>query len=167
VNDIPTVPSRGRFTGRDMLLIMFAFFGIIIAVNVTMAWYAMSSWSGLVVDDTYVASQQFNKKADAMRAMAASGISGETTIHDGVIAYTLRNRDGSPAIAEEVTVHFKRPVGAHEDFEARLSKSGEGRFELAHGVLPGDWIVEITSKRGESTIMHEAYRIYVDGGNMQ
>ena len=52
-----------EFTGRHMLAIMLAFFGVIIAVNLVMATLASKSWTGLVVKNTYVASQQFNRKA--------------------------------------------------------------------------------------------------------
>ena len=44
---------------------MLAFFGVIIAVNVVMATLASTSWTGLVVENSYVASQEFNRKADA------------------------------------------------------------------------------------------------------
>jgi nitrogen fixation protein FixH len=164
MSEIPSAASGRGFTGRHMLAVMLAFFGVIIGVNVTLAWYASSSWSGLVVENTYVASQQFNGKAEAMRAMAASGIVGEISVRDGLIAYSLRNRDGSPATADEVAVHFRRPVGDRQDFAATLSAAGAGRFEAMHAVPAGEWIVEIVSRRGESTVMHEAYRIYVGEG---
>lgn len=156
-------PSEFRFTGYHMLAIMVAFFGVIISVNLTMAWYATSSWSGLVAQNTYIASQQFNSRAAAMRAMAASGIKGEVIVTPGHIAYVLHERDGSPAKADSVTAHFKRPVGEHEDFQVELTRTGDGRFEIDHTVLAGDWIVEAISVRGGETIMHEATRISVKG----
>ncbi|TCU39163.1 FixH family protein [Rhizobium azibense] len=158
MSDYPITNGKG-FTGRHMLFIMLVFFGIIISVNMTMAWYASSSWSGLVVENTYVASQEFNKKAQAMQAMAKSGVSGEFALQDGLIVYRLRNRDGSPAAADAVTAHFKRPVGDHEDFVIRLSKNRDGHFETRHRVLSGDWIVEIVSKNEGTIVMHEAIRI--------
>ncbi|PWE55465.1 cation transporter [Metarhizobium album] len=164
MNAIPNNPAGKGFTGRHMLAIMLAFFGVVIGVNMLMAWYATTSWSGLIVENTYVASQQFNGRAAAMRAMAASGIAGKISVRGGVIEYDLRNRDGSPAAADSVTVHFKRPVGDHQDFATELAKAGEGRFEKAYDVPVGEWIAEIVSKRGEETIMHEAFRFYVGEG---
>ncbi|WP_087005454.1 FixH family protein [Rhizobium sullae] len=162
MSDYPITGGKG-FTGRHMLLIMLTFFGIIIAVNMTMAWYASSSWSGLVVKNTYVASQEFNKKAEAMRAMAMSGVSGKFALHDGLIVYELHNRDGFPAAADEVTAHFKRPVGDHEDFVIELPKSHDGHFEARRRILSGDWIVEVISKNQGTTVMHEALRINTAG----
>jgi nitrogen fixation protein FixH len=151
--------SSQGFTGRHMLLVICTFFGVVISVNVTMAWLASSSWSGLVVQNTYVASQEFNQRAEAMKAMTASGISGVLSINGGMVHYDLRNRDGSPTAIDDVVLNFKRPVGDHEDFSITLRKTAEGRFEGEHGVATGDWIVEAISKRGGALIMHEAKRI--------
>ena len=46
-----------RFTGFHMLACMIVFFGVIVAVNLTMATLASQSWTGLVVKNSYVASQ--------------------------------------------------------------------------------------------------------------
>src|SRR5690606_10441379 len=62
-----------EFTGRHMLLVMVAFFGVIITVNVTMAVLATRSWTGLVVGHTYVASQEFNERTERGRAQMALG----------------------------------------------------------------------------------------------
>ncbi|OWK25346.1 cation transporter [Rhizobium yanglingense] len=152
------VPARG-FTGRHMLLVMVTFFGVVISVNFTMAWYASSTWSGLVVENTYVASQQFNNKAAAMKAMAASGIAGTLSFSADAIHYDIRKKDGSPAAVDEVALNLKRPVGDHEDFQLAAEKIGEGQFEARHVVPEGDWIVEITSRHGGTMVMHEARRI--------
>ena len=68
------------FTGWHMLTIMLLFFGTIISVNVTMAWNAVTSWSGLVVQNTYVASQSLTARRKRPRpaqpaALLASFIS--------------------------------------------------------------------------------------------
>ncbi|ESZ68246.1 hypothetical protein X726_32300 [Mesorhizobium sp. L103C105A0] len=75
-----TTRKPREFTGRHMLATVLAFFGVVIAVNLTMATLANTSWTGLVVENTYVASQQFNKKAEEGRAQAALGWTGQLTI---------------------------------------------------------------------------------------
>ncbi|TIU14500.1 MAG: cytochrome oxidase, partial [Mesorhizobium sp.] len=74
-----------EFTGRHMLATILAFFGVVIAVNLTMATFASTSWTGLVVENTYVASQQFNRKAEEGRAQAALGWTGKLTISSGEV----------------------------------------------------------------------------------
>lgn len=153
------------FTGWHMLALLVAFFGVIISVNMLMAYYATSTWSGLVVQNTYVASQEFNGKAAGIRAMLATGVRGKLTVEKDEIAYVLTVEDGKAVEADAVTAHFKRPVGEHQDFIAALLPAGEGRYAASHEVLPGDWIVEVIATRDGRTIMHEANRISVHGGN--
>ncbi|APO70218.1 nitrogen fixation protein FixH (plasmid) [Rhizobium gallicum] len=149
------------FTGRHMLIAMASFFAVVIGVNAVMATFASRRWSGLVVENTYVASQEFNSKAAAMRAMATSGISGNLSFSHDVIHYDIHNRDGSPATVQDVTLTFRRPVGDREDFQLVLTKKSEGSFEMEHHVRSGDWIVEIISRKKDVTVMHEAVRIDV------
>ncbi|MBO3760520.1 FixH family protein [Ciceribacter sp. L1K22] len=149
------------FTGWHMATIMVAFFGVIISVNMLMAYFATSTWSGLVVPNTYVASQQFNGKAAAIRDMLATGIKGKLTVTGGDIRYSLSIADEGPVVADTVTAHFKRPVGEHQDFVVALQPAGNGDYVASHPVLPGHWIVEMIAMRDGEIIMHEANRIAV------
>ena len=74
---------------------MLAFFGVIIAVNVVMATLASTSWTGLVVENSYVASQEFNRKAEEGRAQAALGWKSRLTIAGGEIRYALTDAAGT------------------------------------------------------------------------
>ncbi|MBX4863219.1 cation transporter [Rhizobium bangladeshense] len=151
--------SAQGFTGLHMLVATSTFFAVVIAVNVTMAFYASSSWSGLVVENTYIASQEFNRKAAAMKAMAASGVVGDLSIKGHEIRYDIHVRSGVPATVDEVVLNFKRPVGDHEDFHLTLRKTAAGRFEADHNLAEGDWIVEAISRTDGLVVMHEAKRI--------
>ena len=62
------------FTGRHMLLVMVAFFGVTITVNLVLAFFATSSWTGLIVKNSYVASQEYNEKLAEARAQDALGV---------------------------------------------------------------------------------------------
>ncbi len=151
------------FTGRHMWAIMLAFFGTIIAVNFTMAYLATSTWSGLVVQNTYVASQQFNGKTEAIRQMLATGINGELAVKRDGIRYHLTLPGNVPVVADSVIAHFKRPVGEHQDFEQLLTPAGDGVYLAERDVLAGSWIVEMKAQKDGKLIMHEAHRIAVSG----
>lgn len=156
-------PTGFVFTGRHMWALMILFFGTVIAVNFTMAWYAHSSWSGLVVENSYVASQEFNEKAALAKTIEASGVKGALEVKGDVIHYQLSDAKADPVIADRVTLNFRRPVGDHQDFSVALNDAGSGRFTGTHAVLPGQWIVESEAVRGEQVVMHEAVRILVEG----
>jgi nitrogen fixation protein FixH len=57
----PAAPAPRRFTGRHMTGILVAFFGVVMTVNFTMAYVAISGFGGTVVDNSYVASQNYNR----------------------------------------------------------------------------------------------------------
>ena len=151
------------FTGWHMLAIMLAFFGTIITVNFTMAYLATSTWSGLVVKNTYVASQQFNGKTAAIREMLATGIAGELSVDAKGMRYRLTLPGNTPVIADAVTAHFKRPVGTTQDFELQMTPAGDGLYLAETAILPGSWIVEMQATKDGKMIMHEAKRITVSG----
>ena len=67
------LPPQGRFTGGHMLLIMISFFGVVIAVNSYLAYKAVSTFTGTVVDNSYVASQHYNQWLAQGRAEQALG----------------------------------------------------------------------------------------------
>src|SRR6185437_10845881 len=78
-----------QFTGWHMLAVMVLFFGTIITVNIVMAVFANTSWTGLVVQNTYVASQEFNRKAAEGRAQAARGWKTRLELQPGLVRFAL------------------------------------------------------------------------------
>jgi nitrogen fixation protein FixH len=56
-------------TGWHVLAMFVAFFGVIIAVNGTLAWKAISTFPGLEVDNGYIASQTFDADMAAQKAL--------------------------------------------------------------------------------------------------
>jgi nitrogen fixation protein FixH len=65
--------TRPGFTGQHMAAVMVSFFGIVIIVNVIMARLAGSTFGGVVVENSYVASQQFNHWLAQERSETALG----------------------------------------------------------------------------------------------
>src|SRR5690554_7987410 len=96
--------GQREFTGRHMLFVMLAFFGVIITVNVTMAVLANRSWTGLVVGNTYVASQEFNERTERGRAQIALGWEPALTVEPGRLAYRIADENGSTISLDRVTV---------------------------------------------------------------
>ncbi|MEW9615055.1 FixH family protein [Shinella sp. S4-D37] len=152
------------FTGWHMAGVMVLFFGTIVTVNLIMAWNASKSWSGLVVPNTYVASQQFNGKVAEARALAASGIEGSLSVKEGRIAYRVTDAGGTPLVADDVSAVFKRPVDERKDFTVALEPAGEGLFVAEQAVPAGQWIVDISTKRDGAKVFHQTVRTVVAGG---
>ncbi len=156
-------PATG-FTGRHMLLTMLGFFGVIIGVNVTMAVFARSSWTGLVVENTYVASQQFNTKIAETRAQAALGWKGAFALREHRASYTLRDRDGRFIELSGVTLTFKRPMDGRQDQRFVLERDAGSAYATPLTVADGVWLVEIEADAGGDRPFREVLRIHVAQG---
>lgn len=158
-------PSTGsEFTGRHMLAIMLGFFGVIVAVNVTMAVVANTSWTGFVVKNSYIASQEFNRKAEEGRAQAALGWSSELAMADGALRYALADAAGKPVPLEAGEAIFRRPVNDVEDRTIALTAGQGGALEGAVTVDDGIWIVEILADAGLERPYRETQRLTMRGG---
>lgn len=153
-----------EFTGRHMLMIMLAFFGVIIAVNVVMARFAVTSWTGLVVENSYVASQQFNEKMVAVRTQNDLGWVPKLDIAAGKITLTLIDRIGNPVRMTGGKATFQHPTFEAADWSASLQPSGKGQLSASSAVSPGVWVVNIEIDCGLAVPYRHSERILVKDG---
>jgi nitrogen fixation protein FixH len=156
-----------EFTGRHMLILVLSFFAVIIAVNVTMAMYARSSWTGLVVENSYVASQHFNRQAALGRAQAALGWTGRLTVENGRVRYALADASGSPVRPTGVTAIFRHPAYEAADMRLVLAWRADGSFASDTGLPDGAWIAEIEADVGRAMPYRQVERILVSNGALQ
>lgn len=101
-----------EFTGWHMLGLMVGGFGIIIAVNLTLAWNAVATFPGLETRNSYLVSQQFEADRAAQKALrwdvAAS-------IIDGQLSITILDHLGQPVQAEVTRATLGRATHTGED----------------------------------------------------
>lgn len=154
--------STRRFTGRHMSIAMIAFFGVIIAVNLTMAWFASRSWTGLVVSSGYVASQDFNMKLAAAREQKARGWRHSVTYAENRFDLELLDRDGLPVTLDMASVKIGRPASEFADQAAALLYMGGGLYSAEISLDPGIWQFTIDGARNLEALRLEA-RMFVRG----
>ncbi len=147
----PQPPQPKRFTGRHMLFAMLAFFGVVIAVNLTMAVFASTSWTGLVVKNSYVASQAFNRQLEQARVQAARGWTGKIAYRDGAIVLSLADKEGQPVLLDTSVVQVGRPAFEQADHRVAMVHQGNGVYHASDVLQPGIWQVSVrgTSSRGD------------------
>ena len=143
-----------------MLAIMIAFFGVIVAVNFTMAWFASKSWTGLVVESSYVASQDFNDNLELARQQAARGWQDEIAYVDGHLSLTLTDQKGEPVQLDWVQAKLGRPASEFADRDMVLTYQGRGVYATEHELAPGLWQLLIEAESGDAPLRLEA-RLYI------
>lgn len=154
----------GEFTGWHMLAIMVAFFGVIVSVNMTMAVFAGRTWTGLVVKNSYVASQNFNEEIAAAKAQKARGWQSTLTYRDGVISFKLEDRDRQPIIYDDLTLFFGRPAFEQSDGSVKLRHVGGGRYRAEHALAAGTWALKVVGANGNLAYRRDS-RLFVRAGS--
>ncbi len=142
-----------RFTGTHMLLLFLGFFGVVVAVNITMAVFASQSWTGLVVKNSYVASQQFNGTLQDAAEQNAKGWHSTMSYGANTLALTLLDEDGSILVPDHLVAKIGRPAFEQSDQELAFVTLPNGINKIATNLAAGIWKIEV---RGE--INGETYR---------
>lgn len=153
-------PAKEReFTGLHMLLICLAFFGVVFGVNLFMAVASARTWTGLVVANSYVASQQFQVKADTAHRQNAAGWTMDFAYRDGKLIIAI-DADGHELALENVSAFVRRPVGGHDDATVPLAPGPDG-YEGAIALAPGVWDVTVTTGPTPLGVIERETRITV------
>ncbi len=150
-------PTRTQFTGRHMAVILVVGFGIVAAVNFTMASFATGGFHGVVVKNSYVASQQFNTWLEEAEADRALGWEVDARRNpDGHVDLTT---NGVPAGAI-ITAELRRPIGVRDyaalAFEAMGEPASGDAYRSTDPVAEGRWTIRISIEAAGETWSSEA-----------
>lgn len=134
-------------TGKHVLAITLVAFGVIIGVNVLMAVKAVGTFPGLEVDNSYVASQDFNRERAAQAALDWT----VTPDYDGKeLVLAIRDRQGNPAPIKDLQVTVGRPTYVADDQHPQMTYQG-GLYVAPLTLKPGLWNIHLTATAWDGT----------------
>lgn len=142
-------PKHDQITGKHVAIVMVAFFAVIVAVNFTMAGLATSSWTGLVVKNSYVASQGFNQELEKARVQSALGWTSRLVVEPDRIVVHLTDRNGEPALLPQAELVIGRPAFEQMDRVLKLVHQGSGLYAASVILDPGLWMARLESTNGD------------------
>ncbi len=130
-----------RITGWHAAAALIAFFGVVIAVNVTMAVFAVRTFGGVVVENSYVASQKYNGWLEAARRQNELG----WTIEPGLDRqrHVVVSVDVESA---QVAGFARHPLGREADVPLTFGRD----MRSAQALPPGRWAVHLIVRRGNN-----------------
>lgn len=134
------------FTGRHMALILVTFFAVVVGVNVTMAVLARKSWTGLVVQNSYVASQHFNAETKKRLAMLEKGFRMEIVVRAGSVSVSLNDKAGLALPLHKASMTLVRSGWAVKDTSIAMQCRDSlcsAMTELASGLWKGEAVLEV------------------------
>ena len=124
-------------TGRMVLFMMVAFFGVVIGVNLIMMRLAIQTLPGTEVDSAYSASLAYEKEIATARAQSARNWKDEAHVErsgqgGAMLRVEARDNDGRPMSGLTFHGRFERPTDRRE--------VGIGVYRgNAETIAPGQW----------------------------
>lgn len=140
-------PGGRPLTGRRVLAIFVAFFGLIIGVNVYMAWNAVRTFPGMEVSSSYADSQTFDARRAAQEAL---GWTAHVAREGELLVLSLTDDAGVPVIPAELTALLTRPTTRADDQELELTRGANG-FTAPAELAPGRWVLRLTGAARDGT----------------
>lgn len=143
MNRAPVSPRP--LTGGKVLLMMLAFFGVVIGVNMIMMRLAIQTLPGTEVDSAYSASLAYGKEILAAHDQNARNWKIEAHIQRSVDGRTTllveaRDNSGRPMTGLTFQGRFERPTDRRADQPLELAETGIGIYRgNAAAIAPGQW----------------------------
>lgn len=149
------VKGATAFTGRHMLITMIAFFGVVVGVNLLMARFAVGTFGGTVVANSYVASQHFNDWLAEGRRQAALGwqVSAARGA-DSHLKVTALDRATLPLTGLTIAAEARHPLGREKPITLALQADGD-HYRSTQPLPAGRWIVALRLTREAERFQHE------------
>ena len=133
-------------------------FGIIIAVNLTLAFNAVRTFPGLEVKNTYVASQSFDADRAAQVALGWE-VAAELVGEELRLSVTQDGYPVAPVIEQAI---FGRATSVAADQEPEFAFDGT-RFVAPVKAGPGNWNLRLKARAEDGTLFQQ--RIVVTVGS--
>ena len=143
--------------------IFVAGFVLVLLVNLTMAYFATSTFSGLSNDHAYEAGLAYNQTLAAARAQEEMGWAVNSTVdpeanHGAHITLTYRDRDGKPVEDLTVKASLVRPTAKGHDREVTLARVAPGTYATQQEMpLAGIWDMTVNA-RGAGNVAYTLSR---------
>lgn len=136
-----------------MLSVMILGFGIVTVVNFYMASLAVGGFHGIVVENSYVASQKFNSWLEDAEKSRALG--WEAQARRDAAGHVIVATENVPTDAK-LSAELRRPLGAREFARLEFVSLPDGKYRSLQPVVPGRWTMRLSIEAGEQSWVEES-----------
>lgn len=145
-----------KITGTHVLIGFVTAFGIIIAVNFTLAYNAVATFPGLEVKNTYVASQEFDEKRAAQEAL---GWTIEADHRDGQVILSITDANG-PVQVQSLTATLGRATTVADDLNPDFTFDGTA-YVAPVQLRDGNWNIRMVAVAQDGTPFEQRVVLHV------
>lgn len=139
--------ANGKFTGWHMTAILVSFFAIVMAVNFYMARMALGTFGGTVVDNSYVASQNYNRwLAEGDKQDRLGWAVNAVLTADRFVVIDVQ-KDGRPLQGATAIGNAVHPLGHAVDQPLAFEAIPDGKLVSTTALPVGRWNVQISVRQ--------------------
>lgn len=162
MNSVTEKHKTRRFTGWHFLIFIVGFFAVVITANVTMAYLALDTFSGLETEDAYRKGRDYNETLQAAKRQEALGWKEEISLiknGEGAnashhITLTLRGAEAETDL--KVTLLVRRPATDVDDQLIALVETTPATFEgVVKSLAVGRWKLSLVVKKLDEEIFRK------------
>ncbi|ARE39441.1 Type cbb3 cytochrome oxidase biogenesis protein CcoH [Rhodovulum sp. P5] len=153
--------SGKELTGRKVLIITVSAFAVVIAINLTLAFQAVRTFPGLEVDNSYVASQEFNEARDAQEALGWS-VDVDYDVAEGRFVMGVVDTEGRPVQVPGIDLTIGRATSNRDDQRPDLIYYN-GQYSAKMQLDPGYWTIRLEARAEDGTTFRQRMELYVGG----
>jgi nitrogen fixation protein FixH len=140
-----------------MAAILISFFAVVIVVNLIMARFALSTFGGKVVENSYVASQHYNEWLQRAETQERLGWDMKLDVGADRHAVLLVRKDEQALRGLAVTATLAHPLGQTEPRPLRFVADADGTTLRSVQALPaGRWRVDLSIRHGADEARYRA-----------
>lgn len=150
----------GVLNGYKVLAIAVTAFGIIIGVNLLLAYKAVATFPGIEVKNSYAASQVFDETRDAQLALGWDVVA---SYGDGVLEISITDADGEPAAVAEMVALVGWATSTRDDVTPEFTRKG-AVYATPLTLDDGNWNIRLKATARNGTQFSQRIPMFIEDG---
>ncbi|MHA6264600.1 FixH family protein [Arenibacterium sp. CAU 1754] len=151
--------AQREFTGKHAAALFIGAFGVIIAVNIALAYSAVKTFPGLEAKNSFVASQQFDVRRKAQEAL---GWTVRADAQDGQVRLEITDAQGAPVEVAKLKATLGRATHVKEDVEPDFVFDGSA-YVAPVDLGAGNWNIRMVARASNGTEFTQRVILHVRG----
>jgi nitrogen fixation protein FixH len=151
-------------TGRHVLIMLLAFFGVMLAVNIYFTVVAVKSFPGEDVPRSYRQGLEYNKTLAARAEQEQSGWTArvnaiQTADKQPQLVLEFKDKDDRSIPGLNIMAKLRHPVATTFDRQLTFIDAGDGRYIANSEPFTGHWTLEAQAQQEDFvfTVRHELW----------
>lgn len=149
--------NKRELNGYHVLAMFVAGFGVIIAVNLTLAFQAVGTFPGLETKNSYVVSQSFDKDRAAQTAL---GWEVDAYLDGSNLVLSVNDAEGV-VVPEILSATFGRATHVGDDQTPNFVHDGKVFTAPVGELARGNWNLRLEARAADGTLFRQRIVIWV------